>query len=74
MYHLRNVINRTKSTNLVHSHVVETANILQGEEPTTKLSDLAAAVIDRFVRLPDPQSTTACKECEDQVYLNAMIF
>lgn len=79
MYQLRNLINRTivptdpqknmKACEdfmllLLHTHVVEAARVLQLQNQTLSISDLARSIINNFVRLPNtlPATTDGCSD------------
>lgn len=83
MHQLRNLINRTtvppdpeKNMNssedflllLLHAYVVEAGRVLQLQNPTNSVMDLAKSIVDKFVRLPN---TTPMEECDDGVYVYA---
>lgn len=83
MHQLRNLINRTtvpsdpeKNMNssedflllLLHAYVVEAGRVLQLQNHTNSVIDVAKSIVDKFVRLP---STTPTNECDDGVYVYA---
>ena len=53
---------------LLHAFVVEAGRVLQDQNPTSCVHDLAKSIVDKFVHLP---STTPKADCNDGVYIYA---
>ena len=85
MYQLRNLIGRTavpsdpeKNMNscedflllLLHAHVVQAGRVLQLQNPTNSVVQLAKSIVDSFVRLPNMTDVPSA-ECDDGVYVYA---
>lgn len=55
---------------LLHAHVVEAGRVMQLQNPTNSVFQLAKSVVDNFVRFPN-MTDVPTAECDDGVYVYA---
>lgn len=86
MYQLRNSINRTSITKhpeknvkaaedflalLLHAHVKAAAKAIRSEKDVASVTNLATAIVEKYIHLPRADNETVPKECNDGVFLYA---
>ena len=55
---------------ILHAHIIEAGRVLQLQNPTNSVLELAKSIVNKFIRLPN-MTDTPVAECDDGVYVYA---